>query len=192
MTTNAQVAYQAAAVKGEGREVDLAARAESFYTWLQANSTTSEVQTVTEGGSGLTSFTLTFSGQTTGAIAAAAAASVVQTALEGLSNIDPGDVAVTGSAGGPYTVTFGGQYHNLDVAQMTATPTGGSGTVTVATQTAGAGAASTTITGNAQAALLAAALGYVDREGIDSVGSVLAEATELLPLIAAHAAGHGS
>src|SRR4051812_14647078 len=41
-----------------------------------------EVQTVTEGGSGLTSFTLTFDGETTGSIAAAATAATVQAALE--------------------------------------------------------------------------------------------------------------
>lgn len=33
-----------------------------------------------------------------------------QTALEDLSNIEPGDVTVSGDAGGPWTVTFGGQY----------------------------------------------------------------------------------
>jgi hypothetical protein len=48
-----------------------------------------------------------------------------------------GDVTVTGSAGGPYTVTFGGALADTNVAQMTATPTGGTGTVTVATTTAG-------------------------------------------------------
>lgn len=101
------------------------------------NGTTEEVQTVTEGGSGLTSFTLTFSGQTTGAIPAGATAAQVQAALEALSNIDVGDVAVTGAAGGPFTVTFGGALANTNVAQMTSTPTGGSGTVTVATTTAG-------------------------------------------------------
>lgn len=99
--------------------------------------TTDEVQTVTEGGSGLTSFTLTYSGQTTGSIAAAATAATVQTALEALSNIAVGDVTVTGSTSGPYTVTFGGALADTNVAQMTATPTGGTGTVTVATQTAG-------------------------------------------------------
>lgn len=98
---------------------------------------TEEVQTVTEGGSGLTSFTLTFSGQTTDAIAAGATAAQVQAALEALSNIGVGNVAVTGSAGGPFTVTFGGALANTDVAQMTATPTGGTGTVTVATTAAG-------------------------------------------------------
>lgn len=100
-------------------------------------SVSDEVQTVTEGGAGLTSFTLTFSGQTTAAIAAAATAAQVQAALEALSNIDVGDVAVSGAAGGPYTVTFGGKLADTDVAQMTATPTGGTGTVTVATTTAG-------------------------------------------------------
>lgn len=99
--------------------------------------TSDEVQTVTEGGSGLTSFTLTYSGQTTGAIAAAATAATVQAALEALSNIEVGDVVVTGASGGPYTVTFGGTLADTNVAQMTATPTGGTGTVTIATTTAG-------------------------------------------------------
>jgi hypothetical protein len=103
---------------------------------------TDEVQTVTEGGSGLTSFTLTYSGQTTASLLAAATAAQVQSALEALSNIGVGDVIVTGSAGGPYTVTFGGALANTNVAQMTATPTGGTGTVTVATTTAGGADAS--------------------------------------------------
>lgn len=106
-------------------------------TNIIADGNTDEVQSVTEGGSGLTSFTLTFSGQTTASIAAAASAGAVQAALEALSNIDPGDVVVTGSASGPYTVTFGGQYDGTNVAQMTATPTGGTGTVTVATVAGG-------------------------------------------------------
>lgn len=96
-----------------------------------------EVQTVTEGGSGLTSFTLTWNGQTTASIAAAATAAQVQSALEALSNIGAGNVAVTGNAGGPYTVTFQGALAGTDVAAMTATPTGGTGTVTIATATAG-------------------------------------------------------
>lgn len=98
---------------------------------------TDEVQTLTEGGSGLTSYTLTYSGQTTASIAAAATAADVQAALEALSNIAPGDVTVTGSPGGVYTVTFGGTLADTNVAQMTSTPTGGSGTLTVATATAG-------------------------------------------------------
>lgn len=104
--------------------------------------TTDEVQTVTEGGSGLTSFTLTYSGQTTGSIAAAATSATVQTAIEALSNVGAGNVAVTGSAGGPYSVAFGGTLADTNVAQMTSTPTGGTGTVTVATLTAGGADAS--------------------------------------------------
>lgn len=103
---------------------------------------TDEVQSVTEGGSGLTSFTLTYAGQTTSSLAAAATAAQVEAALESLSNIGKGNVTVTGSAGGPYTVTFGGDLANTNVAQMTATPTGGTGTVTVATVTAGGADAS--------------------------------------------------
>jgi len=103
---------------------------------------TDEVQTVTEGGSGLTSFTLTYAGQTTAAIPAAASAAAVQSALEALSNIAVGDVTVAGSPGGPYTVTFGGDLANTNVAQMTATPTGGTGTVVVATTVAGGADAS--------------------------------------------------
>lgn len=100
-------------------------------------SVTDEVQTITEGGSGLTSFTLTYSGQTTASLDDQATAAEIKTALENLSNIAAGDVTVTGDPGGPYTVTFGGTLADTNVAQMTATPTGGTGTVTIATTTAG-------------------------------------------------------
>lgn len=100
----------------------------------------SEVQTVTIDATGGT-FTLTFGGQTTSAIAFDAAASAVQTALQALSTIGAGNVLVTGSAGGPYTVTFVGTLKGVNVAQLTssaASLTGGAGTVTHATTTAGA------------------------------------------------------
>lgn len=118
--------------------VDVAVGSDSLhYANVSPGTPANEAQTVTEGGSGLTSFTLTFAGQTTGSIAQGAAASVVQAALEALSNIAPGDVTVTGT--GPYTVTFKGQYAGENVAAMTATPTGGTGTITIATTTSGAG-----------------------------------------------------
>jgi hypothetical protein len=103
---------------------------------------TNEVQTVTvTGGPAGGTFTLTYSGQTTAGIAFNAAASAVQSALVALSNIDTADVLVTGSAGGPYTVTFRGALADTNVAQMTASGaslTGGTSPgVTVATQTAG-------------------------------------------------------
>jgi hypothetical protein len=101
---------------------------------------TSEVQTISLGAATAGSITITFDGQTTGAIAFDASAATVQTALESLSNIDPGDVVVTG---GPLpaliTLTFGGAYEGTDVPQVSVAPTGlTGGTVTVATSVAGA------------------------------------------------------
>ncbi|RSS43827.1 hypothetical protein [Streptomyces sp. WAC08241] len=102
-----------------------------------------EVQTVTiTGGPTGGTFTLTFSGQTTSGIAYNAAASAVQSALEALSNINPGDVVCAGGAlpTTPVTVTFGGQYDGTNVVQMTATSslTGGtSPAVAVTTTTPG-------------------------------------------------------
>jgi hypothetical protein len=78
-----------------------------------------EVQNVTITGSPTGgTFTLTYAGQTTSGIAYNASASTVQSALEALSNIAPGDVVVTGT--GPYTVTFTGTLAGSNVAQMTA------------------------------------------------------------------------
>lgn len=100
-----------------------------------------EVQTVTVTGSPVSgTFTLTFAGQTTSAIALGATAQVVQAALVALSNVNIGDLTVSGADGGPYTVTFGGDLAGLNVAQMTATPSFTGGTapgVTVATTRSG-------------------------------------------------------
>lgn len=102
---------------------------------------TNEVQTATiTGGPTGGTFTLTFNGQTTAAIAYNATAAQVQAALEALSNVNPGDITVTGNAGGPYTLTFGGQYLGDNTSSVTATAslTGGSTPgVTMATTTAG-------------------------------------------------------
>lgn len=102
---------------------------------------TNEVQTATITGAPTGgTFTLTFSAQTTAAIAYNASAAAVQSALEALSNVNPGDIKVTGNAGGPYTLTFGGQYLGDNVASLTATASLTGGTtpgVTMATTTAG-------------------------------------------------------
>lgn len=101
----------------------------------------SEVQTVTiTGGPTGGTFTLTFDGEVTAAIAYNATAAAVQSALEALSNVTPGDIVVSGSAGGPYTLTFGGAYSEQNVPAVTANAslTGGSTPgVTIATPTAG-------------------------------------------------------
>jgi hypothetical protein len=83
-----------------------------------------EVQLVTITGAPTGgTFTLTFDGQTTAAIAYNAAATAVQSALVALSNIGTGNVTVTGAAGGPYTVTFVGIYAGVNVPLMTGSAT---------------------------------------------------------------------
>lgn len=107
----------------------------------------SEVQTVTVDATGGT-FTISFDGATTAAIAANETAANVQAALELLSTINSGDVTVTRSGSVNayvYTLTFGGRYLGLNVPAVTtnaASLTGGAGTATVATSTAGGGTAS--------------------------------------------------
>lgn len=99
---------------------------------------TNEVQTLTEGGSGLTSYTITYSGQTTSSLDDDATPAQVQAALEALSNLAPGDVVVTGTTNPiAMTLTFGGTLADTNVAAVTTTPTGGSGTVVVATTVGG-------------------------------------------------------
>lgn len=107
---------------------------------------TSEQQTLTRTSTGGT-ITLAFDGSpvsaTIPATAAGFTAAAVQAALEGLSTINPGDVAVTGAAGGPLTVTFGGRYIGQDVPQLVvdnALATGGS--IVAATSVAGGSAVS--------------------------------------------------
>lgn len=90
-------------------------------TNIVADGLTNETQraTITGGPTGGT-FTLTWSGQTTGAIPYNASAGAVQAALTDLSNIRTGDVLVTGAAGGPYDVHFANSLAGQDVAAMTA------------------------------------------------------------------------
>ena len=93
--------------------------------------TRGEVQEVSNNATGGT-FTLTFSGQTTAAIAYNATATTVESALEALSNITAVTVTGSGTSGDPWVVTFvdpGSQ----NVAEMTADDTnmtGGTSTIT--------------------------------------------------------------
>lgn len=78
-------------------------------------------------------FTVTFEGQTTASIAENAAASAVQSALEALSNVAVGELLVTGSSGGPYTITAAGTLANTSGLVLTVNNvdlSGGAGTVT--------------------------------------------------------------
>jgi RHS repeat-associated protein len=72
-------------------------------------------------------FTLTFGGQTTGAIAFNASASTVQSALAALSSIGTGNVVVTPAVNGGWEVRFTGTLGGVYQSQMTADGTGLSG-----------------------------------------------------------------
>ncbi len=103
-----------------------------FKYRLLMNLGTTQLITISATGG---TFTATYKGQTTSAIAYNAAALAVQTALEALSTIGTGNVTVTGSAGGPYTITLG---NALAVPVGTfstnaASLTGGAGTAVVST-----------------------------------------------------------
>lgn len=90
------------------------------------------VQVVTINGtpSGGT-FTLNIGGQTTSGIAYNATGATVQTAIQGLGTQAAAQATVSGSAGGPYTVTFGGAAAPI-VANGSGLTGGTSPTVTVA------------------------------------------------------------
>lgn len=64
-------------------------------------------------------FTLTFGANTTSGLAYNAAAATVQTALQGLASIGSGNATVSGSAGGPWTVTFAGTLANANQPSIT-------------------------------------------------------------------------
>lgn len=65
-------------------------------------------------GGGIDTYTLFFTAKgittTAGTVGETDSAASIQSQLEVQSNIDVGDVVVTGDAGGPYTITFLGQY----------------------------------------------------------------------------------
>lgn len=100
------------------------------------------VQTITiDGAPGVGSFHLLVFGVLTAEIGFNSTAATVQSTLEALSMIDPGDVAVAGPVGGPYQVTFGGKYASAPIPAMVATPSaammGAGGSVAVVLTTAG-------------------------------------------------------
>lgn len=103
---------------------------------------TNEVQTVTITGAPTGgTFTLSFNGAETSALAHNVASADVQTALRALATIGSTGVTVTGIAGGPYTVTFTGALaaENVPLLVASSSLTGGTApTVTVATTTSGA------------------------------------------------------
>lgn len=109
------------------------------YAGLGTNANDQQTVTITGTPTG-GSFTLTFNGQTTAAIAYNAAASAVVTALTALSNIGVGNVTATGGAlpGSAVVVSFAGLLGNLPQNVMTASGaglTGGSSPAVTVTHT---------------------------------------------------------
>ena len=104
-----------------------------------------EVQTLTPGGvvTGGT-YTITFDGFTSSAIAFDANAATITTALDAMSNLAPGDCVATGGPVniGNVTLTFGGARAGTNVPQVTiqSSLTGVDPTLTPSTTTAGVAA----------------------------------------------------
>lgn len=103
---------------------------------------TNEKHSVTiDATSGQWTFEPMDAGQVASALEWDITAEELQTALEALSNINPGDVIVTGGPGAtaPLVVEFSGQYaeQNLTQSVTTDTLTGGAGTATVTTTVEG-------------------------------------------------------
>lgn len=125
---------------GFGQDPDLSARLEATeVNTLTIDATGGDYTLTVQVGSGTP--------DTTAAIAENAAASAVQSALEALDNVAPGDVVVTGSAGGPYTITWAATLAYTDIT-LTADDsglTGGASTATVATTQAGGLSGVTTV-----------------------------------------------
>jgi len=94
-----------------------------FVVTFTMGGETNEIQVVTIGNSPTGgTFTLAFEGQVTAGIAYNAAASAVESALEALTTIGGGNVSVTGSDGGPWTVEFIGDLVGENVTEMGANP----------------------------------------------------------------------
>lgn len=149
-----------------------------FFVTILIGDDTNEIQTVTILGSPTGgTFTLEFDGQVTGNIALDASAATVQSELEGLSNIDPGDVSVSGPDGGPWGIEFTGNLSDTDVALLIADDTLLNGTneeqvITLASASGGTftasynGQATGPIAYNASAATFQSAL-----EGLSTIGA---------------------
>jgi hypothetical protein len=133
-----------------------------------------EVQTATITGTPTGgTFTLKVDGETTAAIAFDANAAAVQAALEALSNVNPGDVTVTGT-NPAFTITFTGALGGVNQPTIVAAAslTGGTSPgVTIATSTAGG---SSTAGANVLARFVAHPLALLRENGSLSTSVVFA------------------
>ena len=90
---------------------------------LELSAPVNAVQVITIAGQSLGgTFTLSYGGYTTSAIAYNATAATVQTAITGLTSVGASNAAVTGNNGGPWTCTFQNTLGGQALATMTITP----------------------------------------------------------------------
>lgn len=115
-------AYTAEFQQWFNRFCDMDALEQQLPAASGTSSSTNEVQTLTVGGTPTGgTFTLVYDGQATATINHNANAAAVQAALEGLSNIEVGDVSCGGGAlpGTPVTITFQGNLAGRNVSLIT-------------------------------------------------------------------------
>ena len=87
-------------------------------TGTPVNGTNEVLIATVNGGPGGGTFRLKFQGFVTGTIAYDATAATVQAALVALNSIGAGNCVVTGGAGGPWTLTFGGDLGKLAITSL--------------------------------------------------------------------------
>ena len=114
----------------------------NYATTTTGSPTQSESQRIAASPAPISgTFTLTFGGNTTSALAFDATAAQIDTALEALASIGAGQVACTGGPinSAPVVVTFGGTLASTNVATITSASSllGAAATTTVATTTDG-------------------------------------------------------
>ncbi len=105
-----QTTVDATNIGGMGTKVEIEA------TDVQGSGGGDEVQSVTLSNATGGTLRLALDGYVTASLAYNASASQVEAALEALGSVD--DVTVTGNAGGPWTVTFGGSQSGTNVSRM--------------------------------------------------------------------------
>lgn len=120
------------AESGVDFSTNVASKFGDFIPYFDPSFISNETQIVTVGTNTAGQFRLTFNTHQTADIAFGATAATVRTALEALTGVGAGQVAVVGNAGGPWEVTFtgtlGGAAQPLMTLQNGTTPlSGGSG-----------------------------------------------------------------
>ncbi len=139
---------------------------------------TDEIQTLTITGATGGTFTASFNGVATSPLAYNVSAADLQTALRALSTINGANVTVSGSAGGPYTITFVGSLGKANVPMVVADASGltGAGTPTIAVVQSTPGVPATAVAAHATLEIMQ---GHLSRLYEGTTGTAFASLVEL-------------